>query len=206
MHHHFVFALTNQMVFHAALAAPPAASDYMTNMQWASETNLFAIEGLAEIMGVDELDTVDVPEPRDSPVANAHEHLVRSLRNLDLADEYERHQLRIAFRLARHLQRYDEIGDACTEADLDDLRQFLGRADRRRGRRATPRWRSSCWPTAARTTRSCCSSSTVGTSATRCCAAPRVRPWRGTNPSRSSVADRSPRTFLSSSHVVHTEA
>ena len=127
MHHHFVFALTNQLVFHAALAAPPAASDYMTNMQWASETNLFALEGLAEIMGVDELDTVETPEPRDSPVANAHEHLVRSLRTLDLADEYERHQLRIAFRLARHLQRYDEIGDACTEADLDDLRQFLGR-------------------------------------------------------------------------------
>ncbi len=127
MHHHFVFALTNQMVFHAALAAPPAASDYMTNMQWASETNLFALEGLAEIMGVDVLDSVEMPEPRDSPVANAHEHLVRSLRSLDLADEYERHQLRIAFRLARHLQRFDEIGDACTDADLDDLREFLGR-------------------------------------------------------------------------------
>jgi hypothetical protein len=127
MHHHFVFALTNQMVFHAALAEPPAASDYMTNMQWASETNLFALEGLAEIMGVDELDTVEMPEPRTSPVANAHEHLVRSLRSLDLADEYERHQLRIAFRLARHLQRFDEIGDACTAADLDDLRDLLGR-------------------------------------------------------------------------------
>ncbi len=125
MHHHFVFALTNQMVFHAALAEPPAASDYMTNMQWASETNLFALEGLAEIMGVDVLDSVEMPAPRDSPVANAHEHLVRSLRSLELADEYERHQLRIAFRLARHLQRFDEIGDACTEADLDDLRQFL---------------------------------------------------------------------------------
>jgi aminoglycoside phosphotransferase (APT) family kinase protein len=126
MHHHFVFALTNQMVFHAALAEPPAASDYMTNMQWASETNLFALEGLAEIMGVDQLDTVEVPKSRDSPVANAHEHLVRSLRSLDLPDEYERHQLRIAFRLARHLQRFDEIGDACTEADLDELRAFLG--------------------------------------------------------------------------------
>jgi aminoglycoside phosphotransferase (APT) family kinase protein len=126
MHHHFVFALTNQMVFHAALAQPPAKSDYMTNMQWASETNLFALEGLAEIMGVDELDTVDIPEPRHSPVANAHEHLVQSLRNLDLADEYERHQLRVAFRLARHLQRFDEIGDACTAADLDDLKAFLG--------------------------------------------------------------------------------
>jgi hypothetical protein len=40
--------------------------------------------------------------------------------------EYERHQLRIAFRLARHLQRYDEIGDDLTAADLDDLRQLLG--------------------------------------------------------------------------------
>jgi aminoglycoside phosphotransferase (APT) family kinase protein len=127
MHHHFVFALTNQMVFHAALAEPPAASDYMTNMQWASETNLFALEGLAEIMGVDALDTVDVPEPRRSPVADAHEHLVRSLRSLDLDDEYERHQLRIAFRLARHLHRFDEIGDACTEADLDDVQALLGR-------------------------------------------------------------------------------
>jgi aminoglycoside phosphotransferase (APT) family kinase protein len=126
MHHHFVFALTNQLVFHAALAAPPAASDYMTNMQWASETNLFALEGLAEIMGVDELDRVEVPEPRESPVANAHEHLVRSLRSLDLADGYERNQLRVAFRLARHLQRFDEIGDACTDADLDDLKAFLG--------------------------------------------------------------------------------
>jgi aminoglycoside phosphotransferase (APT) family kinase protein len=126
MHHHFVFALTNQLVFHAALAEPPAASDYMTNMQWASETNLFALEGLAEILGIDSLDTVEIPEPRDSPVARAHEHLVRSLRNLHLADKYERHQLRIAFRLARHLQRFDEIGDTCTEADLDDLQTFLG--------------------------------------------------------------------------------
>lgn len=127
MHHHFVFALTNQMVFHAALAEPPTASDYMTNMQWTSETNLFAIEGLAEIMGVGELDTVDTPTPRHSPVANAHSHLVQSLRAIELDDEYARHQLRIAFRLARHLQRFDEIGDACTEADLDDLGDFLGR-------------------------------------------------------------------------------
>ena len=126
MHHHLAFTLSNQLAFHAALAAPPAASDYMTNMQWASETNLFAIEALAEILGIEQLDPVEVPEPRGSPVAQAHEHLVRSLRSLDLADEYERHQLRIAFRLARHLQRFDEIGDACTDADVDDLQAFLG--------------------------------------------------------------------------------
>ncbi len=127
MHHHFAFTLSNQLAFHAALAAPPAASDYMTNMQWASETNLFALEALAEILGVEELDAVETPAPRESPVARAHEHLVRSLRSLELTDEYERHQLRIAFRLARHLQRFDEIGDALTAADLDDLHALLGR-------------------------------------------------------------------------------
>jgi hypothetical protein len=99
----------------------------MTNMQWASETNLFALEGLAEIMGIDQLESVEMPEPRRSPVANAHAHLVQSLRSLDVGDEYARHRVRIAFRLARHLQRFDEIGDACTEADLDDLRDLLGR-------------------------------------------------------------------------------
>ena len=127
MHHHFAFTLSNQLAFHAALAAPPAASDYMTNMQWCSETNLFAIEALAEILGIETLERVEAPEPRQSPVAAAHEHLVRSLRTLDLDDEYARHQVRIAFRHARHLQRFDEIGDACTDADLDDLRAFLGR-------------------------------------------------------------------------------
>jgi aminoglycoside phosphotransferase (APT) family kinase protein len=127
MHHHLAFTLSNQLAFHAALAQPPASSDYMTNMQWCSETNLFALEALAEILGVEQLETVEMPEPRRSPVATAHDHLVRSLRGLELADEYERHQLRIAFRLARHLQRYDEIGDELTAADLDDLAAFLGR-------------------------------------------------------------------------------
>jgi hypothetical protein len=29
--------------------------------------------------------------------------------------------------LARHLQRVEEIGSECTDADLDDLRELLGR-------------------------------------------------------------------------------
>lgn len=126
-HHHFAFTLSNQLAFHTALAAPTPESDYMTNMQWCSETNLFAIEALAEILGIGELETVEVPDAPVSPVAVAHEHLVRSLRRLDIADEFDRHQIRTAFRLSRHLQRFDEIGDALTEADLDDLRALLGR-------------------------------------------------------------------------------
>jgi aminoglycoside phosphotransferase (APT) family kinase protein len=63
-HHHFAFTLSNQLAFHSALAVPTPDTDYMTNMQWCSETNLFAIEALAEILGIDELETVDVPAPR----------------------------------------------------------------------------------------------------------------------------------------------
>src|SRR5690242_19885128 len=47
-HHHFAFTLSNQLAFHAALADPPPGSDYMTNLQWCNETNLFAVEALAE--------------------------------------------------------------------------------------------------------------------------------------------------------------
>jgi len=126
MHHHFLFTLTNQLAFHAALAAPVPGSDYMTNMQWASETNLHGLEALAEIHEWD-LPELDVPAPRVSPTTNAHAHLVHSLRTLTVDDEFAQHQLRIAFRLARHLQRFDEIGEECTEADLDDLVPLLGR-------------------------------------------------------------------------------
>jgi aminoglycoside phosphotransferase (APT) family kinase protein len=125
-HHHFCFTLTNQLAFHAALAEPTPDSDYMTNMQWCSETNLYAVEALAEILGI-ELDEVPVPKPRTpSPGAGAHAHLVRSLRNLDAGSEFAQHQIRIAFRLARHLQRSDEIGDQVVESNLDDLGALLG--------------------------------------------------------------------------------
>jgi hypothetical protein len=128
-HHHFAFTLTNQLAFHAALADPPAHSDFMTNLQWCSETNLFAVEALGEILGI-ELPEVALPEPREpaeSPIAIAHRHLVHSLRTLDAGDAHAQHQLRILFRLARHVARFDEIGDGLTEADLDDLDALLGR-------------------------------------------------------------------------------
>ena len=38
-----------------------------------------------------------------------------------------RNDVRTAFRLARHLARFDEIGDAVAEADLEDLGELLGR-------------------------------------------------------------------------------
>jgi hypothetical protein len=125
-HHHFAFTLSNQLVFHSALAAPTPESDYMTNLQWCCETNLFAIEALAEVLGID-LAEVAVPDARVAFGSVAHGHLVHQLRSIVAADEFEQYRLRGAFRLSRHLARVDEIGDACVAADLDDLYEVLGR-------------------------------------------------------------------------------
>jgi aminoglycoside phosphotransferase (APT) family kinase protein len=125
-HHHIAFTLSNQLAFHSALAEPPAESDYMTNLQWCCETNLFAVEALADALGI-ELEAVPMPEPEESPVAVAHEHLVRSLRPPPDSDEFTRYRTRTAFRLARHLQRFDQVGRSLVDADLDDLAALLGR-------------------------------------------------------------------------------
>jgi len=125
-HHNFAFTLSNELAFHSALADPAPGSDYMTNLQWCCETNLFAVEALAELLGI-ELPAVTIPEGRVGPGAVAFGHLVGELRTIEVADEFAQYRLRTAFRLARHLQRVDEIGDACVAADLDDLHALIGR-------------------------------------------------------------------------------
>jgi hypothetical protein len=124
--HHFGFALTNQLAFSAALRNPAPESDLMTNLQWCCETNLFATEALAEILDI-ELPSVEMPAPRDSRATVALDHLVRNLGTVRADEEYLRYKLRTMFRLARHAARADEIGDASSEQDLDDLHRFLGR-------------------------------------------------------------------------------
>jgi hypothetical protein len=124
-YHHFCFTLSNQLAFHDALAEPPPGSDYMTNMQWCAETNIYAMEALAEIIGV-ELEDVPTPEAKISTGAVAHAHLTDWMRNFEADDDYTQHQFRIFFRLARHLARTDEIGDTVDQANLDDLEALLG--------------------------------------------------------------------------------
>jgi len=123
--HHFAFTLSNQLPLGAAVRQPAPDSDLMTNLQWCCETNLFATEALAEILDV-ELPAVETPAPRESRATTAIEHLVRNLRTIPTDDEYLRYKLRTMFRLARHVARTDEIGDAVSEADIDDLHQLLG--------------------------------------------------------------------------------
>ncbi|MCH2170692.1 phosphotransferase family protein [Myxococcota bacterium] len=127
-HHLMAMALCDQLAYHTALADPPPGADFMTNMQWCSETNLFALEVLAEMLGL-ELEPVEEIEVTGPPSSGhvAHSHLGRSLRNLQAGDSFTQHEIRIAFRLARHLQRCDEIGGVVEQANLEDLGELLGR-------------------------------------------------------------------------------
>ena len=122
---HFAFTITTQLAYHRGLVEPTPDSDLMTYMHWCSESNLYAVEALAGFVGI-ELEEVDLPDPAPSPDAVAYRHLVDSLRAIDSGEERSAYQVRIAFRLARHLQRVDEIGSAVAERDLDDVAAVIG--------------------------------------------------------------------------------
>jgi len=65
--HYILWALSNQLEFHAALADPVPGSDYMLNLHWCIETNLMALEAIAADAGV-ELGEVEEPGPAVSRV------------------------------------------------------------------------------------------------------------------------------------------
>ena len=52
---------------------------------------------------------------------------MRTLGSTSVDDPEAQHQLRLSFRMARHLQRRWEIGDALDAADIDDVHALLGR-------------------------------------------------------------------------------
>jgi hypothetical protein len=124
--HHIYFTLSNQLAFTHARVNPPVNSDFATNMQWCNETNLYATEALAEYLDI-ELPTVNTPADEHTLAAPAIDHLVKTLSTLRIDDEYVRYRLRGAFREARHVQRWDQIGRELVNDDLDDLGAFLGK-------------------------------------------------------------------------------
>ncbi len=123
--HHFAFTLSNRLAFSSALQAPSEDSDLMTNLQWCRETDLFATEALAEILNID-LPRIELPNIDETRARPAEEQLVRILRSVTIDDEYTAYEIRKAFRLARHVQRSDEVGAEFDERDLDDLAWLLG--------------------------------------------------------------------------------
>ncbi len=126
-YHHLFFTLTNQLSFHGPLARPLADTDYMTYAHWVSETNLHTVETMAEYLGL-QLEDVPIPEPALTPASGPHEHLSRSLQSIKVADPYVKYQVRIAFRLARHLERFDQIGAEVMEQDRADVSALTGKA------------------------------------------------------------------------------
>jgi aminoglycoside phosphotransferase (APT) family kinase protein len=127
--HHFAACMGNQLQFGAAVANPGADTDLMTFMQWNSETNLMATDFLGEYLGIDlpqPGNDVAVPEATLGRDDAGYAQLVRALGSLRTADTEVQHQLRLAFRIARHLQRRHEIGDDLDVADIDDVHTLLG--------------------------------------------------------------------------------
>jgi hypothetical protein len=124
--HHFAACMGNQLQFGAAVAAPLPETDLMTFMQWNSETNLMTTEFLGEYLAL-ELPAVEVPKTRESRDDATFGQLIRSLGSLTADDAEVRHQIRLAFRMARHLSRRSEIGSELDEADIDDVHQLLDR-------------------------------------------------------------------------------
>lgn len=125
-YHHLFFTLTNLLAFHTALADPTPHSDYMTNTQWVNETNRFALEAIAEYTGVD-LPEVQMPEPESTPAAIPFAHMVGALKRIEAGNENAQHEIRTVFRLARHLQRWDEVGRAMLNANIDDIENLVGK-------------------------------------------------------------------------------
>ena len=175
-HHNFAFTLSNQLAFHSALAAPAPESDYMTNLQWCCETNLFAVEALAEIARPRAARQSRSPRPRMSLGAVADEHLVgaaphRSRRPTSTSSTgcaprsaspaTSNGSTRSATRA------WPPTSTTCTHCSATDPR---------RGRRVTPRSRRSSSPTTAPTTRRSCSSSTGACGGPTRCWAPPARP------------------------------
>jgi hypothetical protein len=122
--HHIAFTLTNEMAFRNSLNDPVPDLDFMTNLHWCSETNLHAIEALGERLGID-LEQPEIPDGESSRAAVANGQLIDMLRGTDVDDDHQCYRLRVAYRLARYLQREDEVGRDLSNASLDDLVPLL---------------------------------------------------------------------------------
>ena len=133
------------------LIGPDPESDYVTHLTWYIDSARYALDIMAELFAID-VDTVDVPPPAPSTYHTRLRHLVTTMRTLarsepktDLArygievdptiaertsaaaaaDEFVGWRARCAYRLARHLQRVDEIGSTLDAHNRDDVARLV---------------------------------------------------------------------------------
>jgi aminoglycoside phosphotransferase (APT) family kinase protein len=117
---------------HAVLSAaplivkPPANGELMSYFGWYVNGARWAFETIAELSGF-ELSVVDPPVSRSSRYSPGFGLLVERLSNRGPAMGVGDHAKALSFRLARHLQRVDQIGRDVEADDLNDASELLGR-------------------------------------------------------------------------------
>ena len=107
------------------IAQPPANGELMTYLGWYVNGARWGLESIADLGGF-ELRVIDPPVSRGTRYAPGFELLVERLSNRGPVMGMEDHAKALSFRLARHLQRVDQIGRDVENDDLDDAADLLG--------------------------------------------------------------------------------
>jgi hypothetical protein len=107
------------------IVAPPANGELMSYFGWYVNGARWAFERIAELGGF-ELRTVDPPAARLSRHSPGFSLLVERLSNRGPVMGVGDHEKALSFRVARYLQRVDQIGRAVEEDDLNDAADLLG--------------------------------------------------------------------------------
>ncbi len=107
------------------ILAPPANGELMSYFGWYVNGARWAFERIAQLGGF-ELDVVDPPVPRPSRHSPGFSLLVERLSNRGPSTGVGEHDKALNFRVARYLQRVDQIGRDVENGDLDDATELLG--------------------------------------------------------------------------------
>jgi len=145
------FGTITPLLFHPLYSDPGPETDLVTYLTWYVDNARYAFDVLAEIHELT-LESIDLPRPAPSRSGPSFRHLVRSLAEArgratasdlrrygieadvsrtDPSDDEDTNQFstyraRCAYRVARHLEQVDAIGDALEKANLEDIGQLTG--------------------------------------------------------------------------------
>lgn len=124
--HIAAWAMVTPLVLHAPLAAPAPDTDAMTYQTWYVDNAAWALEAMARRTGT-ALPALPEPAVRASRHDALHHHLLSQVEAVQgsLAG-FARSQARQALRLARHLHRVAQVGEALQADSLREIEQQTG--------------------------------------------------------------------------------
>jgi len=122
LHFHTVrFALNTPLAVAPLCAAPPPGFNLAQYLSWYLVYGRLALEVIAEVEGI-ELEPPELPEPRISRFAGAHDALVSLLETGERSYTTD-----TALRVASYVRELDRNGTWVEAADADELATLLGR-------------------------------------------------------------------------------